>query len=457
MEDVEHREVVTIKVREAVFGLVGVPLRLLGPDEDHGHAEHRRDGQDLIGALVLGAVDEHFGQLRIQGELGRLVAIVRKIPVIIEATEVIEHLECAHQGLGRRGVQEVKVHEVVDSQLLQRQDHDAEVGSQDLRVCLLGQLCLEGLLRVEPEALPGLRAPGSARPLRGGGLRHRRDEQGLDADPGVVDLLLGKAWIHHVHNAVNGDRRLGDVCRDDDLPPRRTPWISRTGSGLEDLLLLRRSQRGIQGHHEQLAAVRVPNRLLAEAPACALDLLLAGEEEQHVPLGLGVVNLHHCPDGCLKVIPLWLRGVENLDRVRAAGDVQQRGVVKVQLHLLRVHRRRHDHHLHVRPPLHDLLEEPEENVCGQGPFVRLVEDDDAVSGEERVRHGLAQQHTIGQELENGLIGGLVLEADEVSDVGGQLHVELVGDTLGHAHGRHSSRLRTGNSLEVATRHVVACL
>mmetsp|Transcript_82697 Transcript_82697/g.246637 ORF Transcript_82697/g.246637 Transcript_82697/m.246637 type:complete len:314 (-) Transcript_82697:2-943(-) len=187
------------------------------------------------------------------------------------------------------------------------------------------------------------------------------------------------------------------------------------------------------------------------------DLLLAREEEQHVPRRLGVVNLHHRPDGRLQVVPLGFRCVEYLDRVCAARDVQEWCFIEVGLHLLRVHCRRHDHDLQVRPSPHDLLEKPEEDISGQGPFVRLIQDDDAVSREQRVGHGLAQKHTIRQELQNRLLGSLVLETDEIANVAGQSHIQLVRNSLGHAHSCHSSRLRAGNALVHTALDVVARL
>ncbi len=67
--------------------------------------------------------------------------------------------------------------------------------------------------------------------LLGAGLGNGGDKERLDADAGVVhlplahegvgegDLLLGKARIDHKDNAIDGERRLGNVGRDDDLAP----------------------------------------------------------------------------------------------------------------------------------------------------------------------------------------------------------------------------------------------
>lgn len=42
-------------------------------------------------------------------------------------------------------------------------------------------------------------------------------QQGLHSDTGVVHFLLGKAGVDHVHNAVNGEGRLGNVGGDNNL------------------------------------------------------------------------------------------------------------------------------------------------------------------------------------------------------------------------------------------------
>ena len=63
---------------------------------------------------------------------------------------------------GRGGA---RAHQVVDAQLFELQHDGAQVGAQDLGVGLLLQVLLEGVLRVQPEALARLRAPGAPGPL----------------------------------------------------------------------------------------------------------------------------------------------------------------------------------------------------------------------------------------------------------------------------------------------------
>lgn len=110
-------------------------------------------------------------------------------------------------------IHEVKVHQIVDAQLLQLQHDRPQVGPEDFGVrVVLGSergprlarrraqrnqtrkafTCLHlgfvGLLRVKPEAFPRTRPAGSPRPLLGGGLTDGGDQQRLHPDARVVNL-----------------------------------------------------------------------------------------------------------------------------------------------------------------------------------------------------------------------------------------------------------------------------
>lgn len=135
----------------------------------------------------------------------------RQLALVVERPEVVEHLQRAHERLGRWGVHEVKVHEVVDPELFQLEHHRAEVRSEDLRVRLVLQVLVEAVLRVQPEALAWPRSPRTARTLVGRRAGDGGDEEGLDSDARVVDLLLGEAGVDDVDDAVDCEGGLGDV------------------------------------------------------------------------------------------------------------------------------------------------------------------------------------------------------------------------------------------------------
>ena len=66
-----------------------------------------------------------------------------------------------------------EAYQVINTQLLELQDHRAQVGSQDLWVGLLLQIPAKGGLCVQPEAFSRLRAPSTASSLMGTCLRSR--------------------------------------------------------------------------------------------------------------------------------------------------------------------------------------------------------------------------------------------------------------------------------------------
>ena len=74
-----------------------------------------------------------------------------------------------------------------------------------------------GALGVEPVALAGPRTPRPASALLGLGLRDGRDEELIHAGLGVVDVLLDETRVDDVVDAVDGQRRLGNIGGNDYL------------------------------------------------------------------------------------------------------------------------------------------------------------------------------------------------------------------------------------------------
>lgn len=446
---VEQREVVAVRVGKVRLHLVGALAVVGGADKDLRHREEGRDGEDLVGAVELGRRDEHDGKGRVEGELGGQAAERGELAVVVEAGEVVELLEGAHHGLGRGGVHEIKVDEVLDAELLELQDRVGEVGAQDLRVRLLNELLLEGLLRVQPEALSRLGTTGTTGTLLGRGLGDGGDKEGLDADARVVDLLLAEARVDDVDDTVDGEGGFGNVGGDDALATGTAALAGGAGGLVEDALLLLRGEGTVEGVDDQRAGVDFAHEFVGfevDFPAGIFNLVFTGQEEQDIALGLGGVNLEDCSDGGLDVVALRLGGVEDLDRVSSSRNRQQRRIVEVSLELLRIKRGGHDDDLEVRSAPGDLLQQRHEDIGRQGPFVSLVENDAAVPRHFVIVHGLAQQHTVGHVLEHRLGARHVLETDAVADLLAEDDVHLVGDTLGDGHGGDSTGLGAGDEL-----------
>mmetsp|Transcript_6522 Transcript_6522/g.22449 ORF Transcript_6522/g.22449 Transcript_6522/m.22449 type:complete len:371 (-) Transcript_6522:170-1282(-) len=344
------------------------------------------------------------------------------------------------------------MHEVVHAQLLQLQHHGAKVGPQDLWVGLLLQVPFEGALRVQPEALARPRPSRPTTPLVGARSGDWGDQKGLHPNTGVVHLLLGEPRVHDIHDAVDRQRGLRDICGHDDLPAGlspRSPGLRGLG---EDPLLLRGGKAGVEGNDHGLPRrlAHLPG-LALDPPARLLDLLLSRQEEQHVALLLVLVNLQHRPDGGLEVVPLRLLGVEDLHREEPSRNLNEWGVHKVGLELLGLQGGGHDHELErpnprplPRPPpplALDPLQHAQQDVKVERPLVRLVQDHDRVPGQGTVRQGLAQQNSLRGVLDLRLLGGLILKPHRVSDLLPHLRSPFEGDPLGNRYGRHPPWLR----------------
>lgn len=135
------------------------------------------------------------------------------------------------------------------------------------------------------------------------------------------------------------------------------------------------------------------------------------------------------------------RPVADLDGVRAARDLDDRGVAEVAREALRVDGRRGDDDLQVRASGQQLGEIAEQEVDVETALVRLVDDDRVVGEQLAVGLDLGEQDAVRHELDEGRLRvHLVREADLPADGLTQRGVQLVGDALGDRTGRDPARL-----------------
>mmetsp|Transcript_9026 Transcript_9026/g.22493 ORF Transcript_9026/g.22493 Transcript_9026/m.22493 type:complete len:450 (+) Transcript_9026:611-1960(+) len=327
------------------------------PHEAVPARNHSHDAEHLVRAIKRRRGQESLCQLRLEGKPRHHPPDLCEIPVVIQRPQVVQQLEGAHERLGRGRVHEIEVHEVVDAHALQMQDHRPQIRPQNLRIRRLLQLRVERDLRIQPKTLPRPRPPRAPRALLRARLGYRAHEQRLHADARVVHLLLREARVDDVHDALDRERRLGNVGGDDDLAAARAAWAARRGRGVEDALLAVRGEGGVEGEDDESAAgVGVLRAFFEDGGAGVLDFFLAGEEEEDVALGLGGVDLDDGPDGSLDVVVLGLGGVEYFDGVHPALDVHDGGVVKVLGELAGVQGGGHDDELELRAAADELLE-----------------------------------------------------------------------------------------------------
>ena len=143
---------------------------------------------------------------------------------------------------------------------------------------------------------------GSAGPtcsLAGRGLGDGGDHQRVHANLAVVHLLLGKAGVHHIVDAVNGERGLSNVGGDDALSRTR-------GRRVKDPGLLLVGQGGVDGQDDELWDCGAQAlHALKQNLGRGVNLLLTSQKQQHITLGLSQVGLHGGDESCIHVIALW--------------------------------------------------------------------------------------------------------------------------------------------------------
>mmetsp|Transcript_35068 Transcript_35068/g.99431 ORF Transcript_35068/g.99431 Transcript_35068/m.99431 type:complete len:214 (-) Transcript_35068:1408-2049(-) len=123
MVDVEKSHVVAVNVCEQRFRLVGCLLLFPRTHERVWGGEHRADGHDLVGAPELWRCHDHLCHLRIERELGHHSPDVGEGALIVEGAKVVEQLQGPHESLGGGWVHEIKVHQVVNSKLLELENN----------------------------------------------------------------------------------------------------------------------------------------------------------------------------------------------------------------------------------------------------------------------------------------------------------------------------------------------
>ena len=138
--------------------------------------------------------------------------------------------------------------------------------------------------------------------------------------------------------------------------------------------------------------------------------------------------------------------VADLDRVGAAGDLDDRGglagarVLEVLGEPLGVDGGGGDDDLEVGAAGQQLPEVAEDEVDVQRPLVGLVDDQGVVAAEVPVGADLGQQDAVGHQLDGGVVAGFVGEPDLVADDVAEVGLELLGDPLGDRAGGDPARL-----------------
>ena len=183
------------------------------------------------GMFVL-RLEQHASQRGINRQPRQVVAEPREGALFVQRAEFLEQGVAVGDGGGRGRLDKRKRLNVPQVERLHAQNDFGEIGALDFRL-REQRPRIEILLRVEPDANACLHAARAAFALVGAALRNRLDRQALGARARIVTADAGQPGINHITDAGNGQRRLGDVGRDDDLAAR---------GGREDALLIARAE-----------------------------------------------------------------------------------------------------------------------------------------------------------------------------------------------------------------------
>ncbi len=419
----EHRQEVRVGVGEASVHLVRLGLVVGRPLADVLDRQGGGQDHDLPHAGLVAGLQDHAAEAGIDGQPGQATPHLGQRAVGAHGPQLDQQGDGVADGVGVGRVDERERLDVAEPQRGHLQDDRRQVGAQDLGLGELGPAG-EVVLVVEPDADAGRHTAAPTGPLVRRRLADRLDGQPLDLGAAVVARDAGGARVDDVAHAGHGDRRLGHVGGEDDAPP---------AVGAEGALLLGRRQPGVERQD-----LGVGELLVGEGGGGVADLALAAEEHEDVARALTPQLVDRGPDAVDLVA---LEGpVAHLDGVGAAGHLDDGGV-EVGGEALGVDGGRGDDQLEVGPPGEEAGEVAEEEVDVQAALVGLVDDDRVVAAQHPVALQLGEQDAVGHELHLGVLADLVGEAHGVADPVAQLGAQLLGDAGRHGAGGQAPGLR----------------
>mmetsp|Transcript_98828 Transcript_98828/g.283949 ORF Transcript_98828/g.283949 Transcript_98828/m.283949 type:complete len:250 (-) Transcript_98828:490-1239(-) len=216
--DIQQCQVVALRRVELFPGSVAFLGAIFRPEKDRRHGQHRDDGHHLSTATQVLSRDEHFRQGWVQRELRHLVPEGRDVAEVVQGSEHPELEQGVQNRVLRRRVHEAKLQQILHPHRLQQQHHIREVRALNLRNGHWQQLGQEGAFRVQSPTTPRASPSSSAATLVRVGLRDGRHLQAIHAHFGVVELKLAIPRVDNILDAVDCQRCLGDVGRNDALP-----------------------------------------------------------------------------------------------------------------------------------------------------------------------------------------------------------------------------------------------
>ena len=179
---------------------------------------------------------------------------------------------------------------------------------------------------------------------------------------------------------------------------------------------------GVRQARKQRQHLGVPRVVFAQRLSGVADLALARQKHQHITLvgfaenfidrmGHRILDVHRV----IAVIEKMFGTVTHLHRIGASRHLYDRRVIKVFGKTLGVDGGRGDNDFQIGAPRHQLFDIAQQKIDVETAFVGFIDDDGVISREVAVTVGFREQNAVSHHLHQGVVGGLVVEADFVAD------------------------------------------
>ena len=231
-------------------------------DQRHGEFGRQRRGAPSRG------VDNHAGEARRQRQGADGATLIRDGAIAIERAQTLQQRARLLDGRRGRRIEPGERRRIARAPGGEVEDEAGKIGGENFRRGKGVERAGRGLL---PQAIAdaGLGASRAAAALVGGGARHADRLQPRQADVGLIARRAGQAAVDHHPDALDGERGLGDGCRQHDLPPSRRG--GRHGEILRAAIHRAKQRRDIDG---------VVANVLAQTLGDAQDFALTRQEHE---------------------------------------------------------------------------------------------------------------------------------------------------------------------------------
>jgi hypothetical protein len=239
-----------------------------------------------------------------------------------------------------------------------------------------------------------------------------------------------QAAVDHAADAFDGDRRLSDVRREDELS---------VGGRLDNQVLLGGGEISVQRQHHPCASASEFG-----AGFCgASNLRRSGKKDEQVPAFAGRGQpLQSRQDLLLQWAAIGCGEVLDLDLERPARTVKHRAPAEVSGDLVYIERRRHDDELQIVPrPELKAAKKRETNVAREVTLVKFVQHHGTHAREKWIRDQPPLQYAFGHEAQARSSACHFFEPDLIPDGFAERLAQLLGNASSRQPRSEATRLQ----------------